>query len=125
MGRPVYNADEELTLLKRVLQLHGEFRSSLESIRVTPLQAGVFLFLRRHAEANVTDAATALRVRVSTLSEVVNDLVRKRWVTECRPVTDSRVVHVRLTRRGTVLTCQIERRVGRLNTWGFYEVTSI
>jgi hypothetical protein len=35
----------------------------------------VVLFLRRHAEARVTDAATALRVRVPTLSETVKDLV--------------------------------------------------
>ena len=33
------------------------------------------LFLRRHADARVTDAATALRVRVPTLSETVKDLV--------------------------------------------------
>jgi hypothetical protein len=48
------------TLLELLLQLHGEFRRSLEPIRVTPLQAGVILFLRRHAEANVTDAAAVL-----------------------------------------------------------------
>jgi hypothetical protein len=35
----------------------------------------VVLFLRRHAEARVTDAATALRVRVPTLSETVKDQV--------------------------------------------------
>lgn len=61
-----------------VLQLHGEFRGRLESIHVTPLQAGVLLFLRRHAEANLTDAAAALRVRSPTLSDVVKDLARKR-----------------------------------------------
>jgi DNA-binding MarR family transcriptional regulator len=73
-----YSGHEELTLLELVLQLHGEFRRSLESIRVTPLQAGVLLFLRRHAEANITDAAAALRLRSPTLSDVVKDLVRKR-----------------------------------------------
>jgi hypothetical protein len=36
---------------------------------------GVLLFLRRHSEARVTDGATALRIRVPTLREVVNDLV--------------------------------------------------
>jgi hypothetical protein len=41
-----YNGHEELTLLEQVLQLHGEFRRSLDPIRVTPLQAGVILFLR-------------------------------------------------------------------------------
>jgi hypothetical protein len=57
------------TLLELVLRLEGDFRRRLEPIRVTPLQAGVILFLRRHAEARVTDAAAALSVRVATLSE--------------------------------------------------------
>jgi DNA-binding MarR family transcriptional regulator len=115
MGQPVFNADEELTLLERVLQLHGDFRRNLEPIRVTPFQAGVLLFLSRYQDARVTDVAIALRVRPPTLSEVVNDLVRKRWVTKCRSVTDTRVVHVRLSRRGNALVRQIEQRVAQVN----------
>ena len=61
---------EELTLLELVLQLHGEFGRILEPIRLTPLQAGVLLFIRRHANARVTDAAAAFRLRLPTLSEV-------------------------------------------------------
>ena len=81
-----HNSDEALTLLEVVLRVEGEFRRSLEPIRVTPLQAGVLLYLQRHMDARVTDAATALRVRVPTLSGVVKDLVRKRWVTKRRSV---------------------------------------
>ena len=44
-------------LLELLLRLEGDIRRRLEPIRVTLLQAGVLLFLRRHAEANVTDAA--------------------------------------------------------------------
>jgi len=109
--RAVKHGDEDLTILELVLQLHGEFRRSLEPIRVTPLQAGVLLFLRRHAEARVTDTATALRLRPPTLSEVVNDLVRKRWVSKRRSVTDTRVVHLRLSQRGQVITRKIENQV--------------
>ena len=106
-----HNGHEELTLLELVLRLHGEFRRSLEPIRVTPLQAGVILFLRRHADAKVTDAAAALRVRLPTLSEVVKDLVRKRWVTKRRSVKDTRAVCLRLSRRGQVITRKIENQV--------------
>ena len=102
---------EDLTILELVLQLHGDFRRRLEPIRVTPLQAGVILFLRRHADARVTDTATALRVRMPTLSEVLNDLVRKQWVTRRCSVTDTRVVHLRLSRRGNALALQINQRV--------------
>jgi DNA-binding MarR family transcriptional regulator len=75
--RAVKNGHENLTTLERVLQLHGQFRRSLEPLRVTPLQAGVLLFLRNHPEAKVTDAADALVVRVPTVSDVLNDLVRR------------------------------------------------
>ena len=95
-----HNGHEKLTLLELVLRLQGEFRRSLEPIRVTPLQAGVMLYLRRHADAKLTDAAAALCVRLPTLSEVVKDLVRKRWVTKRRSVTDTRAVCLSLSRRG-------------------------
>ena len=108
---------EKLTLLELVLQLHGEFRRSLEPmIHVRPLQAGVLLFLRRHAEANVTHAAAAIRVKLPTVSEVVKGLVRKRWVIKRRSVTDTRVVHLRLSRQGLVITRKIENQVQRVRT---------
>src|SRR4029077_1129714 len=113
--RAVKHGYEDLTILELVLQLHSEFRRSLEPIRVTPLQAGVLLFLHRHAEARVTDTATALRLRPPTLSEVVNDLVRKRWVTKRRSVTDTRVVHLSLSRRGNALALKINQRVRQVN----------
>ena len=115
---------KELTLLEVVLQLHGEFRRTLEPIRVTPLQAGVLLFLSRYLEARVTDVATALRVRTPTLSEVVNDLVRKRWVTKRRSVTDTRVVHLRLSRRGEAFAQRIEGQVRQVSTQIKYKIVA-
>ena len=111
-----HNGHEELTLLELVLQLHGDFRRSLEPIRVTPLQAGVLLFLRRHTDAKLTDAAASLGVRLPTVSEVVKDLVRKRWVTKRRSVTDTRAVCLSLSRRGQVITRKIENQVRRVST---------
>src|SRR5262247_1954070 len=99
------------TLLELVLHLEGDIRRRLEPIRVTPLQAGVLLFLCRHAEARVTDTAAALGVRLPTLSTVVTGLVRKRWVSKRRSVTDARVVHVILNRQGEVLARKIEDMV--------------
>lgn len=106
-----HNGHEELTLLELVLLLHGEFRRSLEPIRVTPLQAGVILFLCRHTDAKLTDAAASLGVRLPTLSEVVKDLVRKRWVTKRRSATDTRAVCLSLSRRGEALAQRIKDHV--------------
>ena len=105
------NGHEALTLLELVLRLEGEFRRSLEPIRVTPLQAGMLLYLQRHMDAKLTDAADALCLRLPTLSDVVKDLVRKRWVTKRRSVTDTRAVCLRLSRRGQVITRKIEAQV--------------
>lgn len=101
------------TLLEQVLWQHGQYRRSLEPLGVTPLQAGVLLFLHRHAESNLTDTAAALSVRQPTLSEVIKDLVRKRWVTKRRSVADTRIVHLRLSPRGNALVIKIEQRASR------------
>jgi DNA-binding MarR family transcriptional regulator len=106
-----HSGHEKQTLLELVLRLEGEFRRSLEPIRVTPLQAGVLLFLRRHADAKLTDAAAALGVRLPTVSAVVKDLLRKRWVSKRRSVTDSRAVCLSLSRQGQALAQRIEEQV--------------
>jgi len=108
--------DEKLTLLELVLRVQGDFRRSLEPIRVTPLQAGMILYLQLHMDAKLTDAADALCLRLPTLSAVVKDLVRKRWVTKRRSVTDTRVVHLRLSRRGQALAQKIEEQVRQVST---------
>ena len=103
------------TLLKLLLRLEGDIRRRLEPIRVTPLQAGALLFIRHHANARVTDAATAFRLRLPTLSEMVKALARKRWVTKRRSVKDDRVVVLSLSRWGDTLALQIEKRVHQVN----------
>ena len=106
-----HNGHEALTLLELVLRLEGEFRRSLEPIRVTPLQAGMLLYLQRHMDAKLTDAAAALCLRLPTLSDVLKDLVRKRWITKRYSVEDRRAVCLRLSRRGQVITRKIENQV--------------
>jgi len=43
-----------------VLRVEGEFRQRLAPFRVTPLQAGVILYLHRQRDASVTDAAAGV-----------------------------------------------------------------
>lgn len=115
MGRAAYHGDETRTLLELLLRLEDDIRRRLEPIRVTPSQAGVILFLHRYADSRVTDAATALDVSLATLSRTVTALVRKRWVTKRRSVTDTRVVCLLLSRRENALTRQIAQRVRQVN----------
>jgi len=101
------NGDIELTLLEAMLQLHGDFRVRLAPLRVTPLQAGVLLFLQRHPKTKVSEAAAALCVSLPTLSAVVKDLVRKRWVTKRYLAEDRRALCVQLSRQGEALVRRI------------------
>jgi DNA-binding MarR family transcriptional regulator len=118
MERMKRKGPEMPTLLEVVLQLHGDLREILDPLRVTPLHAGALLFLSRHAETNLTDAAATLHVSPPTLTEVVKDLVRKRWVTKRRSVTDSRAVQLQLSRQGHMLARHIEQRVRQVEaTW--------
>jgi DNA-binding MarR family transcriptional regulator len=84
-----HNGDKALTFLELVSRLEGEFRRSLEPIRVRPLQARVLLYLYRHTDAGVTDAAASLGVRIPTLGVAVKDLMRKRWVINRRSAQDA------------------------------------
>lgn len=99
------------TLLELVLRLHGDLRRSLKPIRVTPLQAGVLCYLHLHADARLGAAAAALHVQPPTLVVVVQDLVRKHWVTNRRSVEDRRVVCLRLSRQGETIARTIAQRV--------------
>lgn len=107
---------EETSKLERVLWLHGQFRRKLAPIGITPLQAGVLLHLHRHTESNMTNTAGALCLRLPTLTEVIDELVRKRWVTRRRSTTDTRVVQLRLSSRGHALVIKIQQGVGQVAT---------
>lgn len=78
---------------------------------MTPLQAGVVLYLQRHMDAKLTDAADALCVRVPTLSQVITDLVAKRWVTNRRSAEDRRAVCLSLSPRGEALARRSKNHV--------------
>lgn len=104
------------TLLEMVLRLEGDFRRNLEPLRVTPLQAGALIFIHRHANATLTDAAASLGIRLPTLSTLVKALMRKRWVTKRYSIEDRRAMRLALSRRGCTLALNIEQRVRQVET---------
>ncbi len=109
-------SENNLSLLELVLQLNDDFRRRLEPIGVTLLQAGLLLFLCRHADASVKEAAAALGVTGSTLSGVIKALVRKQWVIKRYSKEDHRTVCLSLSRRGLVMTRKIEVQVRGVST---------
>ncbi len=95
------------TLLEDVLRIQGDLRRALKPIGVTPLQAGVLCYLGQHPNTRMIDAAKAFRVEPPTLTDVVQDLVRKKWVLNKRSIKDRRVVCLRLSRKGEALVRRI------------------
>ena len=49
-----HESQDQPTLLEVVLRMHGDYRPRLEPIGVTPLQAGVRLYLHRQRQAKKT-----------------------------------------------------------------------
>ena len=94
-----------------MLRLHGDFRERLAPLRVTPLQAGVMLYLDRHGAAKLKDVAAALSVMPATASQVMKDLARKRWVTKQRVPHDDRALCLQLSRQGEALVRNITDQV--------------
>lgn len=103
-------------LLELVLRLQGDFRRLLQPIRVTPLQAGVLSYIHRHTDVRVGAVADALRVQPPTIVDVVQDLVRKGWVTNRRLVADRRAVCLRLTRKGEGIVRGVTQRIRQAET---------
>ena len=108
-----HKGPNEPTMLEVVLRVQGDFRRQLAPLHVTPLQAGVMLFLHRQREAPMTETAAGVGVAGPTLSVAVRTLIRTRWVSEHRTPNDRRVVHLRLTQRGEGLARRITERVLR------------
>ena len=106
-----HTGQDERTLLEVVLRVHGDFRRRLAPIGVTPLQAGVILYLHRHPDAKMKDTAAALGVQPPTLTVVIDDLVRKRWLTRRRALHDDRALCLRLNRQGEVVAEKIKNHV--------------
>jgi len=102
------------TQLGLILQLHGDYRRSLQPIGVTPLQAGVLCYLHRHTDAGSSAVANALCVKLPTLTEVVQALVRKRWITDRRSVEDRRAVCLRLIRKGEALVREVTQQIAEV-----------
>lgn len=102
---------DDPTLLEVVLRLHGDFRRCLTPIHITPLQAGVMLYLYRHPDAKVMEVAASLNVRSPTIVEVLKILTRKGWVTKLPSSHDDRALCLRLNRQGQALTRRIKAHV--------------
>lgn len=111
------NGKPAATLLEAMLRLHGEFRSALDPLSLTPLQAGVLLYLHRRTGAGIFEAAQALGIKSPTLTPVVQDLVRRQLASRQEDPTDRRNRPLTLTSQGQALVHRIRKRTASI-TYG-------
>ena len=83
---------------------------------ITPSLAHGLQFLFRHGVCSVRDVAQGLSMTYSAASQLIDRLVRKRWVTRSDNERDRRLSEIRLTDKGRRLAEQIRlRRVARMS----------
>ena len=102
---------EDLPLLQVMLRLSDDFHSRLAPLGVTALEAGMMMYLHRHANVSTIDLGNAFGTLELTLAPRVEELVRKGLV---RGQSDSQhygVSILNLTSDGKVMMPAIEKHI--------------
>lgn len=70
-------------------------------LKITLPQLAIMTILEREKEANMTDLAKAMEVTTSAMTGVVDRLVRDGYVSRSHDTKDRRIIHIKLTAKGT------------------------
>lgn len=70
-------------------------------MKITLPQFAIMDILDREKEANMTDLAKAMSVTTSAMTGVVDRLVRDGYVVRSHDIKDRRIIHIKLTSKGT------------------------
>src|SRR5215204_1204947 len=101
------NGKGKATVLERVLQLQGDFRTRLTPLSITPLQAGVLLYLQRCPGTGIIEIARDFNVQPPTMTPVVRALVGKKYIVRAEDPDNRRALPLVLSDRGQSLVKQI------------------
>jgi DNA-binding MarR family transcriptional regulator len=88
-----------------------QYRVELSDLGVTPIQAGVLLYLQRYPGSYCQSMADDLGRDASWIGVVVRDLHRQGWLKKQRAPCDDSYVFLRVTRKGAALARAITRDV--------------
>ena len=83
------------------LALRSEARAGASSRGMSPTQGEILLFLLRSPGSSLSEVAEALSVTRPTVSDAVDTLVRKGFVTKNKAERDPRILSLVLTEAGT------------------------
>ena len=106
--------EEILTVLQGMLHLSDDFHSRLGSLRVTPLEAGMMMYLNRHPGRTISDVANRLGTHELTLDTRVQDLVRKGFIRK-RSDRQYESAILTLTSEGKVIVPAIAKHIQEIS----------
>lgn len=100
--------NSKLSVLEIVLHLQGLLRQRLQPLHVSPMQAGILLYLDRHPRCKLIEVASTLRIQQPSMVETIQLVQRKGWVHKARTTQNRRIVKLRLTTQGNALAQEIK-----------------
>src|SRR5262252_864972 len=105
------DAQEDKALLSVMLRLYEDFHSRLAPPGITALEAGMMMYLHRHANVSTIDLGKALGTLELTLAPRVEDIVRKGLVRRQSDRQHHGVSILTLTSEGKILIPEIEKHI--------------
>lgn len=97
--------------LETVLRLHGFFHHRLQSLGVSPIQAGMLLYLDRHPQCQVIEIASALCIQNLSAVKTVQLIQRNGWIRKPQVNANRKIVKLQLTEKGTALAQKIKENI--------------
>lgn len=110
--RPLSNLHAPATVVRtwRIrLEILRANHDELFTLRVTPSQARILLYIQEHPRCYLQQCARALGLTSRTVGYPIQMLEQKRWVKKRRAPQDDRYVSLTLTRNGQTLVRKIRR----------------
>lgn len=97
--------------LETVLRLHGFFRHRLQPLGVSPVQAGMLLYLDRHPQCQVAEIASALCVHDILAGKTVRLLQKNGWIRKPWIDANRKTVTLELSKQGAALARKISKNI--------------
>jgi DNA-binding MarR family transcriptional regulator len=108
---PFKDNTSRLTTLETVLRLQGFFRHRLQPLGVSPIQAGMLLYLDRHPQCQVIEIGSALCVQSLSAVKTVQLLQRNGWIRKPQVNANRKIVKLQLTEKGIALAQKIKENI--------------
>lgn len=108
---PFKDNTSRLSTLETVLRLQGFFRHRLQPLGISPIQAGMLLYLDRHPQCQVIEIGSALCVQNLSAVKTVQLLQRNGWIRKPQVNVNRKIVKLQLTEKGRALAQKIKENI--------------